>query len=145
MAKTPLSIRLAKRGMLGYLFEQIPLPNLGPNVQCLGEDTETFFSEDPALIARAKAICLVCPVLQQCAEWAIRHEAYGVFGGLSPKERAFMRGGATAIDALETDRIRREVTYILGSTAKDVASRFGVDTRTVVRWRNILRPLKEVA
>ena len=145
MARAPLSIRLAKQGTLAYIFKQIPLPKLGSNVQCLGEDTETFFSEDPALVAKAKALCLGCPVLQQCAEWAIRHEDYGVFGGLSAKERAFMRGGTRAVDALETDRIRREVTYILCSTAKDVAVRFGVDTRTVVRWRNILRPLKEVA
>ncbi len=41
-----------------------------------------FFSEELQDIAKAKAICAVCPVLAQCLEGAIeRREPWGVWGG----------------------------------------------------------------
>ena len=41
-----------------------------------------FFSEELQDIARAKAICAVCPVLSECLEGAInRREPWGVWGG----------------------------------------------------------------
>lgn len=36
----------------------------------------------------AKQACKACPVINQCAEYAIKHrEVYGIWGGLSPLER----------------------------------------------------------
>lgn len=41
-----------------------------------------FFSEELQDIAKAKAICEVCPVLAECLEGAIeRREPWGVWGG----------------------------------------------------------------
>ena len=43
---------------------------------------ELFFSEDPAEIARAKAICSDCPLRLPCFEGALeRREPWGVWGG----------------------------------------------------------------
>jgi WhiB family redox-sensing transcriptional regulator len=40
----------------------------------------------------AKAVCGVCPVIDACLEWALSTgEAYGVWGGLTPEERARAR------------------------------------------------------
>ena len=40
-------------------------------------------------ITQAKQICRRCPVISQCATWALRtREPYGVWGGLSETERA---------------------------------------------------------
>ncbi len=39
----------------------------------------------------AKKICMECPVLDKCAEWGILHEKYGVWGGLSPRDRMAIR------------------------------------------------------
>ncbi len=36
---------------------------------------------------RAKAICATCPVLAECREWAIVHERFGIWGGLTERER----------------------------------------------------------
>lgn len=36
-------------------------------------------------------ICSTCHVLNECAEWAIRHELYGIWGGLTPPERERIR------------------------------------------------------
>jgi WhiB family transcriptional regulator, redox-sensing transcriptional regulator len=45
--------------------------------------------------ARAKAICARCPVIRECAAYAIAAgERYGVWGGLSERERLALRPGA---------------------------------------------------
>jgi hypothetical protein len=39
----------------------------------------------------AKTLCNRCPHRQECAEWGIKNEAHGMWGGLTPKERAHLR------------------------------------------------------
>ena len=44
-------------------------------------------------IAAAKAICRRCPAINECLEHALRvREPYGVWGGLSEDERAYLLG-----------------------------------------------------
>jgi WhiB family redox-sensing transcriptional regulator len=62
---------------------------------CRGVDPEIFFSPDAergprrrAREASAKALCAVCPVVQQCRDHALTvREPYGVWGGLTINER----------------------------------------------------------
>lgn len=62
---------------------------------CRGLDSEFFYHPDgergPARenrIARAKAICAACPVVNACREYSIKtREPYGIWGGLSEDER----------------------------------------------------------
>ena len=64
-------------------------------------DTCVFFSPDgergparDAREARAKAICARCPVIRECAAYAIAAgERFGVWGGLSERERLAFRLG----------------------------------------------------
>ena len=42
-------------------------------------------------VAAAKAISARCPVLPACRTWALAHEAYGIWGGLTERERAHLR------------------------------------------------------
>jgi WhiB family transcriptional regulator, redox-sensing transcriptional regulator len=56
---------------------------------CRGVDAELFFpaTEDEAM--PAKAICEQCPVRVACLAFALeRNEKFGVWGGLTEKERA---------------------------------------------------------
>jgi WhiB family redox-sensing transcriptional regulator len=39
----------------------------------------------------AKSICMRCPHRKECAEWGIRKENFGIWGGLSPRERFRIR------------------------------------------------------
>lgn len=39
----------------------------------------------------AKSLCFQCPHNADCAEWGIKNEAHGLWGGLTPKERALQR------------------------------------------------------
>ncbi len=75
---------------------------------CRGVDLEVFFPHlEPgrkagghvaAKVARAKAFCFGCPVSLQCLTLALEAEGnsgesrrYGIFGGLTPAERAALR------------------------------------------------------
>ena len=69
---------------------------------CRDIDSAVFFPADgerhperSAREARAKAICARCPVIRECATYALgAGERYGVWGGLSEQERAAVRLGA---------------------------------------------------
>lgn len=59
---------------------------------CADADRDTFFPEKGASSAPAKRICMACPVRAECAEWGVSHvEAYGIWGGLSERERRKVR------------------------------------------------------
>ncbi len=67
---------------------------------CRGMGAATFFhpqdERDPARserIAAAKAVCELCPALNDCRAYALRfREPYGIWGGLSESERASLLG-----------------------------------------------------
>jgi WhiB family redox-sensing transcriptional regulator len=61
---------------------------------CQEISTELFFpelGEDRVLISQLKSMCKRCPHLQECAEWGIRNERFGIWGGLSAVERKRIR------------------------------------------------------
>ena len=74
---------------------------------CAHEDPELFFplsSTGPALRQElaAKRVCLLCPVIRQCLDWAIDSgQAHGVWGGTSERERAELSRTAALVDAHE--------------------------------------------
>jgi hypothetical protein len=57
---------------------------------------EMFFAadlDDPdemdtniANVQMARTVCLGCEHREDCAEWGIRHERFGIWGGLSPRD-----------------------------------------------------------
>lgn len=54
---------------------------------CSGKQ-EFFFSDHKATFVReAKKICASCVVRQQCLAHAMKHDEYGVWGGLTANER----------------------------------------------------------
>jgi WhiB family transcriptional regulator, redox-sensing transcriptional regulator len=61
------------------------------------EEPELFFpvgTDGPALVqtARAIAVCRRCPVMVQCATWAVTTgQAAGIWGGMTENERRAMR------------------------------------------------------
>ena len=52
------------------------------SLPCRSNDPELFFAETPHDVEVAKALCLDCPVRQQCLAGALdRSEPWGVWGG----------------------------------------------------------------
>lgn len=59
---------------------------------CQNAPSALFFPERGEPADRAKALCARCPVRQECLDFAIeRGERFGVWGGLSERERRPIR------------------------------------------------------
>ncbi len=58
---------------------------------CAQVDPELFFPEKGGSTRDAKQLCRACDVREACLEYALEHEQrYGVWGGLSERERRRM-------------------------------------------------------
>lgn len=62
---------------------------------CQGLDTEIFYpatdtydKEEHRMFER---MCVDCPIMEACLEWALAHERYGVWGGTTPDMRQRIR------------------------------------------------------
>ncbi|QQC89866.1 WhiB family transcriptional regulator [Streptomyces alfalfae] len=59
---------------------------------CAQTDPEAFFPEKGASVREAKRVCLACPVRPECLAYALAHRGLtGIWGGLTPRERAHLR------------------------------------------------------
>lgn len=59
---------------------------------CQGVDPDLFFIERGESSSPAKAVCRACLVREPCLEYALTNcEKFGVWGGLSERERRRMR------------------------------------------------------
>lgn len=68
---------------------------------CSGLDTEVWFSERRGPTGHdsvvAVSICRMCPVKNECLDWAMRvGEQYGIYGGMFPDERRALKEAANA-------------------------------------------------
>ena len=62
---------------------------------CAETAPELFFPEKGASSVAAKKLCAACDVREQCLEYALSNNLLdGIYGGLSPKERARLRRSA---------------------------------------------------
>jgi WhiB family redox-sensing transcriptional regulator len=64
--------------------------------RCAEVDGDVFFPEKGGTSRDAKKVCRGCEVRPECLEYALRNdERYGVFGGLSERERRGLKRKAT--------------------------------------------------
>ena len=84
-------------GVVPYL-ENEEFSNLPAWVQrgaCVGApDPNLWYPERGQSSEPAKRICARCPVREKCPAWALEHETFGVWGGLTPNERKRLRKDA---------------------------------------------------
>jgi WhiB family redox-sensing transcriptional regulator len=63
---------------------------------CAQTDPEAFFPEKGGSTRDAKKICSSCEVRSQCLEYALQNdERFGIWGGLSERERRKLRNRAS--------------------------------------------------
>lgn len=61
---------------------------------CAQTDPEAFFPEKGGSTREAKRICSGCEVKAECLDYALAHdERFGIWGGLSERERRRLRRG----------------------------------------------------
>ena len=135
MTKRPEVVELALNGSLKAVLSSTGMPDLSHGA-CVGMDTNLFFSDRSADIHAAKAVCAECPVIRLCGSWAAQNTSYGIFGGLTPRERAKAYGKPAPRP--EGD-IEKELRFLLNGTLNEIAAEYEADQRTVLRWRNILK------
>jgi hypothetical protein len=77
---------------------------------CASVDPELWYPEKGGSVREAKRICGGCPIKVECLAWALDHaETFGVWGGLSERERRRLKRPGT--------RERRQPMYqITGGT-----------------------------
>lgn len=64
---------------------------------CAQVDPEAFFPEKGGSTRDAKRICANCEVENQCLDYALRNdERFGIWGGLSERERRKLKKAAKA-------------------------------------------------
>ncbi len=73
---------------------------------CLGVDPDLFFPERGASTKEAKAVCKGCVVREDCLEYALANgEKFGIWGGLSERERRRIRRQRALARAAQAERI----------------------------------------
>jgi hypothetical protein len=131
MPKTPLVVRIAKKGSLGLALETPPMPKFD-SARCKDENLELFFSETTLSVEQAKRHCDQCPIAIDCRKWATRFAAFGVFGGTTPSERVT---GDKELPYYDVQTVQEEIRDLTGLSITDLAGKYGVTSRTVSRWR----------
>lgn len=88
---------MARHGAAGMaeVMEGVTRPTWHQYAACRGLGPDLFFPPDGWDVAgarQAKAVCATCDVRQTCLDDAIEHsERFGIWGGLSRKERDRVR------------------------------------------------------
>lgn len=76
------------------------VPDWVDDAACDPKHSDAWFPEKGATAEDAKAVCRRCPVRADCLEGALeRQEQWGVWGGLSTRERRDLAAGRTAVAA----------------------------------------------
>lgn len=74
------------------ISEALAPPEFVQHGVCGQVDPDLFFPEKSGSVLAPKRICGVCPVRQECLDWALANDVrHGVWGGLSDKERTRLR------------------------------------------------------
>lgn len=68
-------------------YEDVPWEDAG----CRNTDTEAFYPSNGLPVKAVVRICQACPILDQCAEYAIEHEPYGYWAGMAEITRYELR------------------------------------------------------
>jgi WhiB family redox-sensing transcriptional regulator len=75
---------------------------------CAQTDPEMFYPEKGGSVREAKKVCLACEVRDNCLTYALDNdERFGIWGGLSERERRKLKRDRRTPEELEQARIIR--------------------------------------
>ena len=139
MTARPLVIALVLQNRLSELLEETRVLNPYKNAACAETETDLFFSDEPAEIQKALAICERCPVRAKCLADALEREEYGIWGGTTEAERDQMLASDRSLVLPKLDAVSDELRKIMTGDVSSVAVKYQVELRTVHRWRTSIR------
>ena len=137
MTKRPDLISAVLSGLGTTNGSSTPEANFMSDASCRSiTDPDLFFSTDPQAIHAAKTICRSCPVAEACLRYGASIED-GIFGGLTPTERGVKPASTRIQNPTLIDLSQK--SYLQKAPVSLIAARYGVQPRTVQRWRKILK------
>jgi WhiB family redox-sensing transcriptional regulator len=87
--------REVERQINWILLDGFDQPDWQERALCAQTDPEAFFPEKGGSTREAKRICAGCEVRAECLEYALAFdERFGIWGGLSERERRRLKRGA---------------------------------------------------
>lgn len=103
----PTQELVPKRGTVaGILYRQLLRKIEGEDLPCF-QDPEMWWSTDPYEMMYAQTVCRQCPAVDLCAQYAVEaHEREGIWGGLTPSDRSYIRQRQQRIERARRDRER---------------------------------------
>lgn len=93
--------RISAHDPLGAILDRLArlIPAWHADALCAQVDGDLFFPDKGESTREAKAICRQCPVRAECLLWALDNaEPYGIWGGLSERDRRRLRRGSPFLD-----------------------------------------------
>lgn len=89
-------------GTVAFAVLNIDRPTWQQSAACIGEPLNTFFPApgEHQHVKRAKAICNRCPVIEQCATYALSfadRTLPGIWAGMTERDRARVLHTATPV------------------------------------------------
>lgn len=95
-AVEPVEMDLLREPLVAVEFgEPAEEPDWQERALCAQTDPEAFFPEKGGSTREAKRICSGCEVRAECLEYALANdERFGIWGGLSERERRRLRRAA---------------------------------------------------
>ena len=116
------------------------LPDFKGLARCAEPDVypDLFFDETPAVIAAAKSLCAECPMIDECLNYALTVDQYGVWGGTSAKERKQLRRNLDAPASVDVRQVENRRLLRSSQPGSVLARHFNVSERTIQRWRKEL-------
>lgn len=115
------------------------MPEFFRDADCSADTADLFFAEDLDSIAKAKQVCASCPILSQCAAWALQNEVDGIYGGMTMGEREALQTRRKPVSLEVVREMQEQRSVIMLEPLKVVADKFDIDERTVSRWRNLIK------
>jgi WhiB family redox-sensing transcriptional regulator len=122
------------------------LPRSDAPFACRDEDPELFFTEAPARVEEAKAVCRRCPAIEACLSYSLRHGVSGTWAATTEQERKAVRKqhgivaepmASFGLGASRSESIRR--MYLRGLSPAEIGMTLGVQAETV---RRAIRDMK---
>jgi hypothetical protein len=65
----------------------VPYPPLDGTQLCAQTDPELFFPQQGIDPVEAKKVCLRCPLIEPCRDYALQYDVQGHWGGMSRSDR----------------------------------------------------------
>jgi WhiB family transcriptional regulator, redox-sensing transcriptional regulator len=100
---------------------------------CRGTDLDLFFPSRGETGGPARQVCSACPVRQQCLDYAITNRiSYGIWGGLTERERSALRSRWVRASRQNRDRAVLAADTA-GYAAAAIGRMFGLSRTSVSR------------